>query len=82
MLFRSLAETALEFAMDILKPGGTFLCKVLRGGSEHDLLATMKQNFKTIKHIKPQASRADSAELFVLATGFKGKKSEQTTQSV
>jgi len=77
-----LAETALEFAMDILKPGGTFLCKVLRGGSEHDLLATMKQNFKTIKHIKPQASRADSAELFVLATGFKGKKSKQTTQSV
>ena len=69
-----LAETALDFAMDILKPGGTFLCKVLRGGSEHQLLATLKKNFKTTKHIKPQASRADSAELFVLATEFKGKR--------
>jgi len=69
-----LAETALDFAMQVLKPGGTFLCKVLRGGSEHDLLATMKANFKTTKHIKPQASRADSAELFVLAMGFTGKK--------
>jgi len=68
-----LAETALDFAMTILKPGGTFLCKVLRGGSEHELLATLKQNFKTIRHIKPNASRADSAELFVLATGFKAK---------
>jgi len=73
-----LAETALEFAMQILKPGGTFLCKVLRGGSEHDLLATLKRNFKTIKHIKPQASRADSAELFVLAMGFVDKKPEQS----
>lgn len=68
-----LAETALDFAMEILKPGGTFMCKVLRGGSEHQLLATLKKNFKSIKHIKPQASRADSAELFVLATGFKSK---------
>jgi len=76
-----LAETALDFAMDILKPGGTFLCKVLRGGSEHELLATLKQNFKSIKHIKPQASRADSAELFVLATGFKGEKSVHAEQS-
>ncbi len=70
-----LAETALEFAMEILKPGGTFLCKVLRGGSEHELLAKLKKNFKSVKHIKPQASRADSAELFVLAQGFKGRKS-------
>ena len=73
-----LAETALDFAMNVLKPGGTFLCKVLRGGSEHDLLATMKRHFTTIKHIKPDASRADSAELFVLALGFNGKKTEQT----
>jgi len=73
-----LAETALDFAMQVLKPGGTFLCKVLRGGSEHDLLATMKRNFKTIKHIKPQASRADSAELFVLALEFRGKKPQQS----
>lgn len=66
-----LAETALDFANDILKPGGVFLCKVLRGGSEHDFLQRLKAGFATTKHIKPQASRADSAELFVLATGFK-----------
>ena len=72
-----LAETALEFAMQILKPGGTFLCKVLRGGSEHEFLANLKQNFKTIKHIKPQSSRADSAELFVLAQGFLSKNSKK-----
>ena len=71
-----LAETALDFTMNVLKPGGTFLCKVLRGGSEHDLLATMKRHFTTIKHIKPDASRADSAELFVLALGFHGKKTD------
>ncbi len=66
-----LAETALDFARQILKPGGTFLCKVLRGGSEHELLTQLKKSFKTVKHIKPNSSRADSAELFVLAMGFR-----------
>lgn len=68
-----LAETALDFAEGILKPGGVFLCKVLRGGSEHEFLKRLKTRFATTRHIKPRASRADSAELFVLATGFRGQ---------
>ncbi|HHI82881.1 MAG TPA: RlmE family RNA methyltransferase [Rhizobiales bacterium] len=66
-----LAETALMFAREILKPGGVFLCKVLRGGTENELLATLKKDFRTVRHIKPSASRSDSAELFVLALGFR-----------
>ncbi|MEO1205637.1 MAG: RlmE family RNA methyltransferase [Pseudomonadota bacterium] len=66
-----LAEAAAHFALDVLNPGGTFLCKVFQGGAERDLLQVLKQNFKTVRHIKPPASRADSAELYVLATGFK-----------
>jgi 23S rRNA (uridine2552-2'-O)-methyltransferase len=67
-----LAETALAFATDVLTPGGTFLCKVFQGGTEKDLLDQLKQNFRTVRHVKPPASRADSAELYVLATGFRG----------
>lgn len=67
-----LAETAADFARDVLKPGGTFLAKVLRGGTESDLLARLKRDFATVRHVKPAASRADSAELYVLATGFRG----------
>ena len=69
----ALCEAALEFARDVLKPGGTFLCKVLRGGTEDALLADMKREFAVVRHVKPKASRADSAELFVLATGFRGR---------
>jgi 23S rRNA (uridine2552-2'-O)-methyltransferase len=69
----ALCEAALDFARDVLKPGGTFLCKVLRGGTEHALLAEMKRDFAMVRHLKPKASRADSAELFVLATGFRGR---------
>ncbi|WP_088342890.1 MULTISPECIES: RlmE family RNA methyltransferase [Rhodomicrobium] len=68
-----LCETALDFAVEVLAPGGTFLCKVLQGGTAQDLLDTMKRNFATVRHVKPKASRADSAELYVLATGFRGK---------
>ncbi len=68
----ALCEVALEFARQVLTPGGTFVCKVLRGGTETQLLAEMKRNFATVKHFKPQASREDSAELFVVATGFRG----------
>ncbi len=68
----ALAEAALDFALQVLKPGGIFLAKVLRGGAEGDLLETMKKNFKTVRHVKPPASRQDSRELFVLAQGFKG----------
>lgn len=68
----ALAEAAYDFAKSVLKPGGTFLAKVLRGGTEGELLKLMKRDFTTVKHVKPQSSRDDSAELFVLAMGFRG----------
>lgn len=68
----ALVEMAAEFAREVLSPGGTFLAKVIQGGTEHTLLAELKKNFATVKHIKPPASRADSAELYVLAQGFRG----------
>ena len=67
-----LAEAAAEFAVSVLSPGGAFLCKVLQGGTERELLARLKRSFATVKHIKPPASRAGSAELYVLALGFRG----------
>jgi len=67
----ALAEAAALFAREVLKPGGTFLCKVLQGGTEGALLADLKRDFATVRHVKPAASRADSAELYVLATGFR-----------
>lgn len=67
----NLVEAAYEFAVEVLKPGGTFISKVFRGGTEGDLLARMKRDFKTVKHVKPPASRAESVELYVLATGFR-----------
>lgn len=67
-----LAEAAAHFACDVLAPGGAFLCKVFQGGTERDLLDLLKQRFTTVRHVKPPASRSDSAELYVLATGFKG----------
>jgi 23S rRNA (uridine2552-2'-O)-methyltransferase len=68
----ALVEVALEFARDVLAPGGAFLAKVLQGGTEATLLASLKRDFGTVKHVKPAASRADSAELYLLATGFRG----------
>jgi len=67
----ALCDAALDFAKGVLKPGGTFLCKVLRGGTERELLEAMKRDFAMVRHIKPKASRTDSAELFVLASGFR-----------
>ncbi len=69
----ALAEAAAHFACDVLEPGGVFLSKVLQGGAERDLLDLLKTSFTTVRHVKPPASRADSAELYVLATGFRGK---------
>jgi len=66
-----LAEAAAMFAREVLKPGGAFLAKVLQGGTEGALLADLKRDFATVKHVKPAASRSDSAELYVLATGFR-----------
>lgn len=71
-----LCETALLFATEVLAEGGTFLAKVLQGGTEGELLATMRKHFKSVKHAKPAASRQDSAEMYVVALGFKGRKNE------
>jgi 23S rRNA (uridine2552-2'-O)-methyltransferase len=68
----ALVEAAAEFAREVLKPGGAFLAKVIQGGTEGALLADLKRDFASVKHVKPAASRADSAELYVLATGFRG----------
>ena len=67
-----LAEAAADFAGEVLASGGAFLCKVLQGGTETALLAKLKRDFRSVKHVKPAASRADSAELYLLATGFRG----------
>ncbi len=68
-----LAETAAVFACDVLAPGGAFLCKVFQGGAERGLLDLLKRSFAVVRHVKPPASRKDSAELYVLATGFRGR---------
>jgi 23S rRNA (uridine2552-2'-O)-methyltransferase len=68
-----LIELAADFASEILAPGGFFLAKVLQGGAESELIARLKREFKTVRHLKPKASRADSAELYLLATGFRGR---------
>ncbi|MBS0521210.1 MAG: RlmE family RNA methyltransferase [Proteobacteria bacterium] len=68
----ALAETAHDFAKQVLKPGGTFVAKVLRGGTERTLLEQLKRDFAKVRHVKPEASRADSAEMYVVGTGFRG----------
>ncbi len=68
-----LAEAAHHFAREILKQGGTFVAKVLRGGTERQLLDQLKRDFAKVRHVKPEASRADSAEMYVVATGFRGQ---------
>jgi len=70
----ALVEAAAEFACEVLKPGGAFLAKVIQGGTEGMLLAALKRDFASVKHVKPSASRSDSAELYVLATGFRGAR--------
>jgi 23S rRNA (uridine2552-2'-O)-methyltransferase len=74
----ALAEAAAEFACAVLVPGGAFLCKVFQGGTERELLDRLKQAFAAVRHIKPPASRAESAELYVIATGFKGDGARAT----
>jgi 23S rRNA (uridine2552-2'-O)-methyltransferase len=68
-----LAEAAADFARSVLAPGGAFVAKVLQGGTEGTLLADLKRDFTTVRHVKPAASRAGSAELYVLAAGFRGR---------
>jgi 23S rRNA (uridine2552-2'-O)-methyltransferase len=70
-----LVETAAHFACDVLKPGGAFLAKTFQSGADADLLAQLKRDFATVRHVKPAASRQDSSERYVLATGFRGGQS-------
>jgi 23S rRNA (uridine2552-2'-O)-methyltransferase len=67
-----LVETGLAFAVEVLRPGGTYVAKVLAGGTDNQLLAELKRHFTTVKHAKPPASRKGSSEWYVVAQGFKG----------
>ena len=69
----ALVEAALDLAEDILVPGGAFLAKVLQGGAGKELVARLNRTFAKVHHAKPKASRAESAEMYVLATGFRGQ---------
>lgn len=69
-----LCEVAAHFAIDVLAEGGHFLAKTFQGGTERELLNLLKQNFRQVVHVKPAASRAESVEMFILAKGFKGRK--------
>jgi 23S rRNA (uridine2552-2'-O)-methyltransferase len=66
-----LAEAAAEFAVEVLAPGGAFVCKVFQGGTERTLLDRLKRAFTTVRHVKPPASRAESAELYLVAKDFR-----------
>ena len=68
-----LVEVALQFAIEVLKPGGHFLCKTFQGGTEGALLDQLKRNFSSVHHVKPPASRDGSVELYLLAKGFRGR---------
>lgn len=68
----ALVEAAYYFAKEVLNPDGAFIAKVFQGGAQNTLLAEMKRDFKTTKHIKPPASRSDSSETYLIATGFRG----------
>ena len=67
-----LVEAGLEFAAEVLKPGGAYVAKVLAGGADNNLVAELKRRFTTVKHAKPPASRKGSSEWYVVAQGFKG----------
>ena len=73
----ALVETALAFAIDVLRPGGAFVSKVFAGGADSALVAEMKRNFTTVKHAKPPSSRKGSVEWFVVAQGFKGRAEDR-----
>jgi 23S rRNA (uridine2552-2'-O)-methyltransferase len=69
----ALCEAAADFATTVLKPGGDFIAKVFRGGTEGELLARLKRDFATVHHVKPPASRSESVELYLVAKGFRGR---------
>lgn len=76
----TLCETAAEFAFDVLEIGGTFVAKVLAGGAENELQATLKRNFEKVANVKPPASRSDSSEKFVVAQGYRGRWQEREAE--
>jgi 23S rRNA (uridine2552-2'-O)-methyltransferase len=72
-----LVETAAAFASEVLKPGGAFLAKTFQSGADAELMAQLKRDFASVRHVKPSASRQDSSERYILATGFRGMQSSQ-----
>ena len=72
-----LVEAAADFAVSTLRPGGSFVAKVLAGGADNDLVAALKRNFAFVKHAKPPASRKESSEWYVIAQGFKGRSASE-----
>jgi len=74
-----LIEVAADFAVRVLKPGGHFLAKTFQGGTEKDLLDLLKRNFKSVIHVKPPSSRAESVELYILAKDFKGRAEDEAS---
>ena len=75
-----LCEAAYEFAVDVLAMNGSFIAKVFKGGSEHALLNRMKKEFKSVRHAKPDASRSESPETYVVAMGFRGKETTSNNE--
>ncbi|MCI4665804.1 MAG: RlmE family RNA methyltransferase [Neomegalonema sp.] len=73
----ALVETAAHFAFDVLTEGGSFVAKVLQGGAENTLLTLLKQRFVSVGHIKPPASRKDSAETYLVASGYRGPQNDE-----
>lgn len=73
----ALVEAGMEFACEVLRPGGAYVAKVLAGGADNNLVAALKRHFATVKHAKPPASRKDSSEWYVIAQGFKGRPDGQ-----
>jgi 23S rRNA (uridine2552-2'-O)-methyltransferase len=73
-----LVESAAAFAADVLNPGGTFVAKVFQSGADAELLAQLKRDFATVKHVKPASSRQDSSERYVLAIGFRGATQQES----
>jgi 23S rRNA (uridine2552-2'-O)-methyltransferase len=71
-----LIETAAAFACDVLNPGGTFLAKAFQSGADAELVAQLKRDFASVRHVKPASSRQDSSERYVLAMGFRGLRNQ------
>ncbi|ABA05404.1 23S rRNA Um-2552 2'-O-methyltransferase [Nitrobacter winogradskyi Nb-255] len=72
-----LVESAAAFTSDVLRPGGTFIAKVFQSGADAGLLVQLKRDFQTVRHVKPAASRQDSSERYVMATGFRGGRRDK-----